>query len=257
MLATGLVSFGAGVLVGSLINDNNNNWGCNWHGGNVMYNRNVYVSNTSVVPARYAGGYVRPGYAGVRPAYAPAPYARPAPYVRPAPYGRPAAYPRPAPYPEAAPHTRPAPYTRPASYPAGQRVAYNPGNPATRPYNATNARQFAYNGSNYKPPNFPKPSELSGSSIRNRPVNRPTPLAGQTLNNRVYNPRNNPQSGYRQPNQPNLSARNNAFGGYQPGRLAQNNSDRGRASMTSRPSQQFQPPARMGGFRAGGGFHRR
>ena len=48
---TGVLAFGAGVAVGALINSSdgwgNNNWGCNWHGGNVSYNHNVYVSNTN------------------------------------------------------------------------------------------------------------------------------------------------------------------------------------------------------------------
>ena len=71
LLATGLLSFGAGMLIGSLINNNDNDWGCNWGGGNVTYNHNVYVSNTNAVPARYRGGYYGPGYAGgVRPPYA-------------------------------------------------------------------------------------------------------------------------------------------------------------------------------------------
>ena len=56
LLMTGLVSFGAGLLVGDLIGSNSNNWGCNWHGGNVTYNHNVYVSNSNAVPSRW-GGY--------------------------------------------------------------------------------------------------------------------------------------------------------------------------------------------------------
>ena len=35
MLATGLLSFGAGMLIASLINNNTNDWNRNWHGGSV------------------------------------------------------------------------------------------------------------------------------------------------------------------------------------------------------------------------------
>jgi hypothetical protein len=48
----GLLGFGAGIAVGALIADSDgwgsNNWNCNWHGGNVTYNHNVYVSNNNV-----------------------------------------------------------------------------------------------------------------------------------------------------------------------------------------------------------------
>jgi hypothetical protein len=48
---TGILAFGAGVAVGALVSSSDgwgyNNWNCNWHGGNVTYNKNVYVSNTN------------------------------------------------------------------------------------------------------------------------------------------------------------------------------------------------------------------
>jgi uncharacterized membrane protein YgcG len=48
---TGILAFGAGIAVGALINSSDgwgsNNWNCNWHGGNVSYNKNIYVSNTN------------------------------------------------------------------------------------------------------------------------------------------------------------------------------------------------------------------
>ena len=62
LLLTGVLSFGAGILLGSLINNGNNNWGCNWYGGgsgyhsSVKYNNNVYVTNNNVYPGRYPGG---------------------------------------------------------------------------------------------------------------------------------------------------------------------------------------------------------
>ena len=65
LLLTGVLSFGAGILLGSLINNGNNNWGCNWYGGgghssSVKYNNNVYVTNNNVYPGR-------PPLAGYRP----------------------------------------------------------------------------------------------------------------------------------------------------------------------------------------------
>ena len=60
LLLTGVLSFGAGILLGSLINNGNNNWGCNWYGGggsssSVKYNNNVYVTNNNCVPGTTAG----------------------------------------------------------------------------------------------------------------------------------------------------------------------------------------------------------
>src|SRR5271157_2849857 len=69
LLLTGVLSFGAGMLLGSLINNGNNNWGCNWYGGgssyhsSVKYNNNVYITNNNVYPGRPPGG----GYPGYRP----------------------------------------------------------------------------------------------------------------------------------------------------------------------------------------------
>jgi hypothetical protein len=53
VVAAGLLSFGLGIAVGAAISNNYccgwgyNSWGTNWHGGNVVYNRNVYVSNST------------------------------------------------------------------------------------------------------------------------------------------------------------------------------------------------------------------
>jgi hypothetical protein len=48
---TGLLAFGAGIAVGALISSSDgwgsSNWDCNWNGGNVSYNHNVYVSNSN------------------------------------------------------------------------------------------------------------------------------------------------------------------------------------------------------------------
>jgi hypothetical protein len=67
-VVAGVVGFGAGMLTSSLINNGNNNWGTNWGGGNVVYNRNVYVSNSNYFVNRYPQGYP-PSYPGYRPGY--------------------------------------------------------------------------------------------------------------------------------------------------------------------------------------------
>jgi uncharacterized membrane protein YgcG len=50
--AASIISFGVGMAVGAAIRGPSygwgwGGWGCNWHGGNVVYNRNVYVSNSN------------------------------------------------------------------------------------------------------------------------------------------------------------------------------------------------------------------
>ena len=53
LLMTGLLAFGVGMLVGDMIGSSSNSWGCNWHGGNVVYNHNVYISNSNAIPGRW------------------------------------------------------------------------------------------------------------------------------------------------------------------------------------------------------------
>ena len=241
LLATGLVSFGAGMLIGSLINNNDNNWGCNWGGGSVSYNHNVYVSNANAVPARYRGGYYgRPGYAGgVRPPYAPGRYPN-----------TPGRYP----------------------YASGNRPLYD--NPGTRPYNPATARQSA-NAGNFKEPTFPKPNQLPGLQNRNPAVNRPAQVGGgnavnnpsspgRNASNRPssFNPRNDAMRGYGDQGREFGGGGNNAFGGYGPGRQTQEFSNRGRASFgagggSRRGGGGFQGGGGGGGFQGGGGRRRR
>ncbi len=74
LVTTGLISFGVGMAVGAAISNSWgwNSWGCGWHGGNVVYNRNVYVSRSNVYANgnryRYNGG----NYNGNRPVHYPA-----------------------------------------------------------------------------------------------------------------------------------------------------------------------------------------
>src|SRR3954447_21111685 len=67
MVATGLLSFGVGMLVGAAISNNNsccgwgyNSWGAGWNNGSVHYNNNVYISNSNnfVSNRNYNGGNV-------------------------------------------------------------------------------------------------------------------------------------------------------------------------------------------------------
>ncbi|MGC2110354.1 MAG: DUF3300 domain-containing protein [Candidatus Korobacteraceae bacterium] len=80
VVATGLISFGVGFAVGAAMSGGCcgwgwNNWNSNWHGGTVVYNRNVYVSRSNVYangnryyngnwtrPAQYNGNYNRNNY---------------------------------------------------------------------------------------------------------------------------------------------------------------------------------------------------
>lgn len=66
--AAAVIGFGAGIAIGSLMSSSYgwgwNSWGCSWHGGAVVYNRNVYYGN-----AAWHGGYGAYGYHGYGTAY--------------------------------------------------------------------------------------------------------------------------------------------------------------------------------------------
>ncbi len=62
LVTTGLISFGVGMAIGASMNNHCcgwgwNSWNTNWHGGTVVYNRNVYVSNSNVYRNGYHGNY--------------------------------------------------------------------------------------------------------------------------------------------------------------------------------------------------------
>jgi hypothetical protein len=73
--AVAIISFGVGMMIGAAINGGGccgwgwNSWNCNWRGGTVIYNRNVYVSRSNVFVNR--NSY----------------YRNPNNYPRPTPYG--------------------------------------------------------------------------------------------------------------------------------------------------------------------------
>jgi hypothetical protein len=231
LLLTGVLSFGAGVLLGSLINNGNNNWGCNWYGGgghssSVKYNNNVYVTNNNVYPGRYpsGGGGYRP------PAYRP-------------PNG--GGYPRPG-----------YPATRPAyGNGAGTNRPNNPGVPATRPYDRNAARPA---NPNVAQPNFPKASTLpnnpGGGNLNKKEVakNRPSQPAnpGAATRPAATKPANrsaDPARGFAKDNG-STGGRNSGLGGYEPGGNARASSDRGQASINGN-----QKPAAGRGNGGGGG----
>jgi hypothetical protein len=221
LLLTGVMSFGAGMLLGSLINNGHNDWGCNWYGGggsssSVKYNNNVYVTNNNVYPGRPPGaGYPRPGY--------PPPNA---------------GYPRPG-YP-----TQPMPYSGGKPPYAGGAGTTRPNNgaiPTTRPYKSATAKPYAANNPNLTKPNFRKASTLPnnpGASNLNRkdvPKNRPNQPANPVASNgaaaaKPTNRAADPARGYAK-DPGSTGGRNSALGGYEPGGSARAASGRGQASL--------------------------
>ncbi len=150
MLAAGVIGFGAGFLTSSLINHGNNYWGTNWSHGNVVYNRNVYISNTN---------YFAPGSPGYRPGYPGYPANRPGypgyPANRPGYPGYPANRPG---YPN-------YPANRPGYPGYGGNPANRPGYPAgypPRPVPYTGKTNLAATNPNLKP--IPKPGTYPNRS---------------------------------------------------------------------------------------------
>jgi hypothetical protein len=226
LLLTGVLSFGAGILLGSLINNGHNNWGCGWYGygggghsSSVKYNNNIYVTNNNVYPGR-------------PPAYRPPNAGYPSP-------GNP---PRPVPYPSAKP---------PVNGGGGYNRPDNGAIPATRPYNPATARPA---NPNFAKPNFPKastlPSNPAGSNLSRKDVgtNRPNQPSNPVASNRPATmPANraaDPARGFAN-DKGSTGGRNSALGGYEPGGNARASSDRGQAS--------FKGNQKPGGARANGG----
>ena len=70
MVATGLLAFGAGIAVGAAINGGccgwgYSYWGCNWHGGTVVYNNNVFYGNNAWHGGAYGSSVTAYGPNGV------------------------------------------------------------------------------------------------------------------------------------------------------------------------------------------------
>jgi len=211
LLLTGILSFGAGILLGSLINNGHNHWGCSWYGyggggSSVKYNNNVYVTNNNVYPGR-------------PPAYRPPNAGNPRP-------GNPA-------------RPMPSPGNRPPYNGGGGINRPNKGEiPATRPYNPATARPA---NPNIAKPNFPKPSTLpnkpAGSNPgmkdvgKNRPTQPANPVAvNRPANTKAGNRAADPARGFAK-DPGSTGGRNSALGGYQAGGAARASSDRGQASL--------------------------
>ena len=69
LVATGLLSFGAGIAVGAMMSGGCcgwgwNSWNCNWHGGGVYYHGGAYYGNNA-----WHGGYYGNGYNNYNNAY--------------------------------------------------------------------------------------------------------------------------------------------------------------------------------------------
>jgi hypothetical protein len=265
----GLLAFGAGVLIGSLINDNDNHYYCypNWGYGGVYYGpRPYYPHSTFVYAPRYPG-------------YRPAPYYRP-PVAYPYQYNRygnthvnvnvnnnyfnrfegnrnrvatyqprsPLTQPRVAPRPSAPmqPYqgaTRPAPATRQPPPTGAYQGASRPA-PTTTPPRGQPAPARAQPGAG--PPvqrasrpqtaARPQPSTYPQPTTRPQPYQRPSTSA-----DRGY-----PQiSGMRSDaaSTRDRGARSFSGAGHQQGAVDRAASERGRASMHSaqRPSQRTAP----------------
>jgi Protein of unknown function (DUF3300) len=154
MAAVGILSFGVGIAVGSMMHGGCcgwgwGGWGTNWHSSTVIYNRNVYVGN-SYWRGGYHGGY-RPGYPGYRPGYPANPGYRPG-YPAYRPPNSPGARP---PYPGYRPPVNSAP--RPTPYAAGSSAANRSVPPANRASATPQARP-----SGATPSTRPSTNELRG-----------------------------------------------------------------------------------------------
>ena len=236
VVATTLLTFGAGIVLGAWIAGNSQpwgwgGWGWNWHHHTVIVHNNYWVVNNRYRPARPYYHYRPPVYG--RPIYARPPNNwHDRPYYRPPPGGRPpgGGYPGKPPgggYPGGGPGTKPpgggspgggSPGTRPpgGGYPGGGRPPGNgsPGgspNPTPKP------------GPSTRPAVTPAPRP---STPANRPQPRPPAYAGY--------PSQTPTN--------NTGARPSAFGGNHNASADRAAANRGRTSVASQ--QQRQAPQR-------------
>lgn len=225
MLMTGLLSFGTGIALGALINEGDNDWDCDWHGGGggyVNYNRNVYVNNSRVPPrSNYAGSYARTtpaSRAGARSPYTPA-----GPSTRP--YNRDNA----RRYAEATSRVAKPTFPQPSSL-GGNRS--NPGAAGSRPRQQEGglANRPGQSGNRIAQGNRPVTAQAA--------VNRPATMNRSAQQMRGYGGGRNPAGN-----------RTGAFGGYQAGGAAQASSARGRGSFNGRGGS----GGGGGGFSGGGG----
>ncbi|HTV65196.1 MAG TPA: DUF3300 domain-containing protein [Bryocella sp.] len=223
LVTTGIISFGVGMAVGAAVSGGCcgwgwNSWGCGWHGGTVVYNRNVYVSNSHV----YRNG----GYYGNGP--------RPTPYNR-GNYNR---------------NTNVSGNT--VNINGGNRNNINTGNINSGNRNTNNIgngnrNTNAGNGGN-RNPNIGSGNGNRGNGTANPGANRPN--AGANTNRP-----NTPPSGDRGYGQ-RPSSNNGAFNGYNSGGATRAESNRGRQSLgggSSTGGARSSGATRSGGGARGGG----
>lgn len=235
LVATSLITFGAGIALGAWIVDTSRpwgwgGWGWNWNRRTVIVHNNYWIVNNRYRP-RFPSYHYRPPVYN-RPIYVRPPNNwRDRPYYRP-PAGRPPQY-RP-------PGTRPPGYRPPGNPPPGNRPPGTappgnrppgtapPGNrpPGNRPPESRPPVNPPTPG--YRPPGNPRPEQRPPVTTRPPPQARPGPQ-----------PRPNPYAGY--PRGPGgdrgaSGGRPSAFGGGNPA-AARVATDRGRSSVASEQKQ--------------------
>jgi hypothetical protein len=169
--AAAVLSFGAGIAVGSMIHGGCCGWGwggwsTNWHSSTVIYNRNVYVGN-SYWRGGYYGGY-RPGYPSYRPGYPGNPGYKPGyPAYRPPNYPPAARPPYPGYRPPASSAPRPMPYASGSNTPNRSVPPANRANvaPSTRPAGPTSSTRPSTNDLR----GYPRPQTPSAATQAARP----------------------------------------------------------------------------------------
>ena len=208
MLATGLLSFGAGMGLMALINEGDDDWDCGWGGGGggntVNYNKNVYANRGN----NYAKGKTQARQTSRQTRRD----------TRQA--GR---------------NPRPTPY-------AGGGRGAGATRPAARPYNAASARPYRPGGPGGGKPTFPKASTLpgnaglGGASAAGRGAGPGGRGAGQGVPSGQRQNRAQQTRGYGAgtPNRSTQGGRTGAFGGYGAGGRAQSAGNRGRSSLGGR-----------------------
>ena len=240
MVATGLLSFGVGMAVGAAINNHNSccgwgygygGWGCNWHGGNVMYQRNVYVSRSNTFYGSNRQQYRNNYYGGNRPTHYNANNRYKGGNNR---YNN----------------------NRNTNI-SGNNVNINTGNRnnniKNRPNNGSNRNPNLNGGNNNVENRNPNLSSNNRPGNNNRPGGNNNRL-GANNNRPAANNNNNRQNmanrGYGQ--KPAAGNNSSAFGGYKPGGNARADANRGRSSMGgggggARTASTRSAPARSGG----------
>jgi Protein of unknown function (DUF3300) len=218
LVTTGLISFGVGMAIGASMNNNccgwgyyGGGWGCNWRGGNVVYQNNVYVSrsNTFYGNNRYQNNS----------------------YYRN--------------------NNRPTPYNsnnrvnnannNKAAWNSGNR---NSGNTVNKGGNTVNINNSGNSGNK----NRPNQGNNNRPNTSNNTGNRPGNNAGANRGNAGANNRAAADRGYGSRPQPGNN--NSAFGGAKQGGNARADANRGRQSAgASRPASHPSSAPKGGGAR--------